>query len=831
MLRISRILIPLILFLSTQVQAQIRLGEDISRFDYSSPKEYVIGGVTISGVKYLDQQLLIRYAGLRVGSKIRIPGEEISNAVQKLWDQGLFNDVVISATDIQGSTIFLNIHLAELPRLSKYTYKGIRKTEGDNLKEKIKLTRGDVITENMIGRTQNIIKDHFISKGFLNVKTRITTEPDTSLSNYEIMVIHIDKGDKVKINEIQIVGNDMLEAAKVKRNFKETKEKKFYRLWKASKFIEDDYEADKRLLIEHYNTLGYRDAKIIKDTIYRFDDKSVNLEITIDEGLKYYFRDINWVGNTKYPDEVLSQVLDIKKGDPYNSAKLDKNLYMNLDGLDVNALYLDNGYLFFNLTPVEVKVEGDSIDLEIRISEGKQAIIRNVTIKGNNKTNDYVILRELRTRPGQLFNRSDIIRTQRELASLGFFNAESLGVNPKPNPEDGTVDIEYIVEETSQDQFELSGGWGVGRIVGTLGLSFSNFSLQNLFNKEAWQPLPSGDGQKLSLRAQTNGSYYQAYNMSFTEPWLGGKKPNSFTLAIYHSLQTNGQPKDSDTRQSMQITGASIGLGKRLSWPDDYFTLYQDLSFQNYKLDNFFSSFPYDEGTSRNLSYSLVLARNSKDQLIYPRSGSEISFSVQATPPYSLLSAKDYTSLDPAEKFEWLEYHKWKFSSSFYTKVAGNLVLNTRAKFGFLGMYNSDIGIVPFERFYVGGDGLSGFNLDGRELIGLRGYGNNTITPGGSSGSGGTIFNKYTVELRYPVSLNPMATVYVHGYVEAGNAWTKFSEFNPFDVKRSAGVGVRIYLPMFGLLGLDYGYGFDEISGQPSASGNQFHFSINQSLD
>lgn len=829
--RISRILIPLLLLLTIQVQAQVRLGEDISRFDYSSPREYLIGGITVSGVQYLDQTLLVRYSGLTVGDRIKIPGDEISAAVEKLWSQGLFNDIVITATDVQGSTIFLDIYLAELPRLSKYTYRGIRKTESDNLKEKVKLTRGDVITENLISRTTNIINKHFISKGFLNVQTSISTEKDTALANYEVFIINVDKGEKVKINEIRIIGNDVLEAKKVKKAFKETKERKFWRVLKASKFIEDDYDDDKALLINLYNEMGYRDAKILRDSVYRFDEKSINVDIYINEGLKYYFRNITWVGNTKYPDEVLSKVLDIKKGDPYNSTKLEKNLYMNLDGVDVNALYLDNGYLFFSLNPVEVLVSGDSIDIEIRISEGKQAIIRNVTIKGNNKTNDYVVLRELRTRPGQLFNRSDIIRTQRELASLGFFNAESLGVNPIPNPADGTVDIEYVVEETSQDQFELSGGWGVGRIVGTLGLSFSNFSLQNLFDKESWQPLPSGDGQKLSIRAQTNGSYYQAYNLSFTEPWLGGNKPNSFTFALYHSLQTNGQAKDSDTRQSMQISGASIGLGKRLSWPDDYFTLYQDISFQNYKLDNFFSSFPYDVGSSRNLSYSLVLARNSKDQIIYPRTGSEISFSVQATPPYSLFSSKDYANLDPAEKFKWLEYHKWKFSSSFYTKVAGNLVLNTRAKFGFLGLYNQNIGIVPFERFYVGGDGLSGFNLDGRELIGLRGYGNNTLTPGGSSGPGGTIYNKYTIELRYPVSLNPMATVYVHGFVEAGNAWTKFSEFNPFDVKRSAGVGVRIYLPMFGLLGLDYGYGFDDIPGLPGASGNQFHFSINQSLD
>jgi outer membrane protein insertion porin family len=829
--RITRILLPLIFLCFTQVSAQIRIGDDVGSFDYSSPREYVIGGITVSGVRYLDATLLIRHSGLSVGDRIKIPGQEITTAVEKLWSQGLFSNVVITASDVQGSTIFLNIELAESPRLAAYTFKGVKKTDGDNLKEKIKISRGDVVSENMINRTRNLVNQHFIEKGFYFVRTTITTVPDTLLPNYEVMIINIDKGQKVKINAININGNELIESTKLHRSMKETKEKTFYRIFKVSKFIEKDYKADKKNLIGAYLELGYRDARILRDSVYKVADNLINVDIYISEGKKYYFGDVSWVGNTKYSDEFLNAVLGIKKGDIYDSKRLEKNLFMNLDGADVSSLYLDDGYLFFNVQPVEVLVNGDSINLEIRLNEGKQARIRKVTIKGNDRTNDHVVLRELRTRPGELFNRSDIIRTQRELAALGYFNAETLGVNPKPNAEDGTVDIEYVVEETSQDQFQLSGGWGVGRIVGTFGLQFANFSLRNIFNKESWQPLPSGDGQKLVINAQTNGSYFQAYNLSFTEPWLGGKKPNSFTFSLYHSLQTNGEAKDSDTRQSMAISGASIGLGKRLSWPDDYFTLYQDISFQNYNLNNFYSSFPFDKGNSRNISYTVNLARSSKDQMIYPRKGSELSLSIQATPPYSLFNDLDYSTMEPADKFKWLEYHKWKFNSSFYTKLAGNLVLNTRAKFGFLGTYNYDIGVAPFERFYLGGDGLSGFALDGRELVGLRGYANNTLTPGGSSGAGATIFNKFTLELRYPVSLNPMATVYVLGYVEAGNAWTKFSEYNPFDAKRAAGVGLRIYLPMFGLLGLDYGYGFDQIPGNPNASGSQFHFSINQSLD
>ena len=607
-------------------------------------------------------------------------------------------------------------------------------------------------------------------------------------------------------------------------------------IFSSSKFTEEDYEADKIKLIDKFNEQGYRDAKILSDSVYKYDDKSVNIDIAVNQGHRYFFRNITWVGNTKYTAAELNSVLRIKKGDVFNQKVLDANLYMNTDSRDVSSLYLDDGYLFFSLTPVEVQVENDSIDLEIRIYEGKQATINKVTISGNTKTNDNVIIREIRTKPGQLFSRADIIRTQRELAQLRYFDSEKLSVNPKPNAADGTVDIEYVVEEASSDQVELSGGWGAGRIVGTLGLSFNNFSARNLFKKSAWSPLPSGDGQKLSIRAQSNGTYYQSYNASFTEPWLGGKKPNSFSTSIYHSVQTNGYAKDDENRQSIVIEGISFELGQRLKWPDDYFTLYQGINYQVYNIKNY-SSFIFTDGKANNLNYSAVLGRNSIDAPIFPRSGSEISVSLQLTPPYSYAnklfgSDKDYAALSDQEKFKWIEYHKWKINTSVFTKLAGNLVMNTRLKFGFLGLYNREIGVSPFERFYLGGDGLSGYSLDGREVVGLRGYGNYTLTPQNSSGYiGGSMYNKYTFELRYPISLNPMATVFALGFFEGGNCWSKFRDFNPFDVKRSAGLGVRIYLPMFGLLGLDWGYGFDEIPGSTGANKGQFHFSINQSID
>jgi len=844
----KKLLLPLLCFiLFHAVKAQTYINENVNSIDYASPKEYVIGGITFTGAQFLDNNILIMLTGLNVGDTISVPGDKISKAIQNLWKQGLFGNISISVTKIHENTIFLDFKVEEKPRLSKFSFTGIKKSDADNLREKINLTKGDVVSDNMIIKTKTIIKNHFIDKGFLFTEVNITQKKDTLSANSVILNINVEKKSKVKINAINFTGNtpyksniikrfrgheEFLSEATLKRTMKDTKQKNFFRIFKSSKYVENTYDSDKDKIIQKYNEYGFRDAIIVKDSVYKFDDKSINIDIAISEGSRYYFRNIKWVGNTKYSDTYLSNILGIKAGDVYNQKALDSKLFMSQDGLDISSLYLDDGYLFFSVTPVEVNVDKDSIDLEIRLYEGKQAKIKRVTINGNTKTHDHVIMREIRTKPGQLFNRSDIIRSQRELVQLGYFNQEKLGVNPKPDPTDGTVDIEYTVEETSSDQVELSGGWGAGRVVGTLGVSFNNFSFRNFFKKGAWSPVPSGDGQKLSLRAQSYGVGFQSYNLSFTEPWFGGKKPNALSVSLYHSIQSNGLSKDDEDREAISINGVSVGLGKRLNWPDDYFTIYHTIGIQNYQVDNYYSSFSFSNGYSNNLNYSIIFGRNSIDAPIYPRSGSENVLSLELTPPFSLFSNKDYSTLTDQEKFKWIEYHKWKFNSSWYTKLAGNLVLNMRSKFGFLGLYNRDIGTSPFQRFYLGGDGLSGFSLDGREIIALRGYANNSLTPRGTLGYiGGTIFNKYTMEVRYPVSLNPMATIYVLGFAEAGNCWEKFKDYNAFQVKRSAGVGVRIFLPMFGLLGLDWGYGFDEIPGVPTANKSQFHFSIGQSIE
>ena len=855
--------------------SQISIGDEVLEIDYSDPIDYEIGGITVSGVKYLDQNVLIMISGLTVGQKVKIPSDKFRNAITKLWDQGLFEYINITATNVRDGMVFLNIDLRERPRLSKFTFKGVKKAEADNLREEIVIVRGDVLTDNLLTNTRNRIINYYTKKGYLDAEITLVQTADTARPNSVILDIDVKKNDRIKIYNINIKGNKFLSDQQVLKSMKETKEKGNFkpfdnielllwdaiktfaqlqfdstivlaedyinenikvRIFKSSKFIEDNFDEDKVKVISRYNALGFRDAQIVSDSIYRHDDKTINIDMEINEGDRYYFGDIDWVGNTKYTDEFLSTILKISKGDIYNQEALSTNLSFNQAGLDVSSLYLDDGYLFFQANPVEVRVENDTIDLEIRIREGKQARINKVMVIGNTKTNDRVIIREIRSRPGQLFSRSDVIRTTRELAQLRFFNPEKIEPDIQPNQIDGTVDIIYSVEETSADQIELSGGWGYGRIIGTLGLSFNNFSLRNVFKKGAWRPIPSGDGQKLSLRLQSYGRGYISYSVSFTEPWLGGKKPNSFSVSYYHSLYSNGLSKNNPARSSFTTDGLSFGLGKRLQWPDDFFSLFQSINLQVYDLNNYRSIFSFGDGsgTYNNINYLVTLARNSIDAPIYPRSGSEVSLSLEVTPPYSAFSDKDYAIMEPKEKYKWIEYHKWKIKANFYTKLFGNLVLSTRTQFGFLGLYNKDIGVTPFERFYLGGDGLSGYNnLDGRELIGMRGYGNETITPGYymNTNIGGTIYSKYTLELRYPLSLNPSATIYVLGFLEAGNSWLDFANFNPFKVYRSAGFGMRVFLPMFGVLGLDWGYGFDAVPGIPGANKGQFHFSINQSID
>ena len=808
------ILLFIFLLSFSAVTAQVAITGN--NLDLSAPAEYEIGGITVSGVQYLDKNVLIGLSGLAVGDKITIPGDDLTSAIEKLWEQGLFSDVKIVAEKIQGNTIFLGIQLEERPRLSRFSFRGVRKAEADDLRESLKLIRGQVVTQNVKTHARGQVKKYFIAKGFLNTEVNIIETPDTALRNNVILYIEVKKNDRIKINAINFEGNTAFKDSQLKRYMKDTKEKRWYGIFKTSKFLEDNFEKDKKNIIAKYNAKGYRDARIVRDSVYKVSDELVNIDITIDEGAKYYFRNVNWVGNTKYSDKALNTVLGIKPGDTYDQSLLEARLFMNPNGRDISSLYMDDGYLFFQVTPVEVRVEGDSIDLEMRVYEGKQARINRVTITGNTKTHDHVIMREIRTKPGQLFSRSDIIRTQRELAQLGYFDPEKLNVNPKPNPAEGTVDIEYVVEEKSSDQIELSGGFGQGRVVGTLGVSFNNFSARNFFKKDAWAPLPSGDGQRLSIRAQSTGAWYQSYNISFTEPWLGGRKPNALSITAFHSVATNGEPRYTtssgsrvlnERREALKVTGVSVGLGKRLQWPDDYFQLYQEVSFQHYELFRW-RNFLFNTGDANNLNYRINLTRSSIDAPIYPRSGSQTSLSIQVTPPYSLLGMNDLTG---EGFFKWAEYHKWKFTTSWFTRLIGDLVLNTKAGFGFLGRYNKQFDVSPFERFYLGGSGMSGMGgmgggmFLGQEIIALRGYPDNSLSPF----FGNPIISKYTMELRYPVSLNPNATFYGLVFAEAGNTWANFKDFNPFEVRRAAGVGVRAFLPMFGMLGLDYGWPFD----------------------
>ncbi|MBQ4205582.1 MAG: BamA/TamA family outer membrane protein [Bacteroidales bacterium] len=858
--------------------AQIQVGNDLSEVDYSFPREYEIGGITVTGVEYVDPAVVTMLSGLSVGMKIKVPGDKISDAIRRLWEQGLFEDIQITYTQKVAGKIFLNIDMKERPRISKFSLKGFKKSEAEEVRKKINLTRGDVATEHTFNKTKSIIHDYYANKGYLNAEVTIAEVPDTTTANYVNLIISVDKKSKVKIGDIVVNGNEVLTDGQIRAAMKDTKRRGKFdplrplgavvvnsvwdlvtlrpieaedewawyitenirpRIFKTSRYDENDYENDKELIIKKYNEKGYRDAKIVRDSIYVMDDRNIGISLTISEGDKYYFGDITWVGNTKYDTATLNKVLGIKKGDVYNQQLLEENLTYSEGGYDITSLYQDDGYLFFRVDPVEIRVENDTIDLEMRISEGDQATIKRVTVKGNTKTNDRIIIREMYTRPGQLYSRSDIIRTIRELSALQYFDAEKLTPDIQPNPADGTVDINYVVEETPNDQIELSAGWGYGRLMLSLGLNLNNVSLKNFFKKDAWRPIPAGDGQKLSFRIQTYGTTYINYGVSFTEPWLGGKKPNALTVSFYHSIYRNTYI---ETIGTFRQTGVSAGIGQRLKWPDDYFTLYNGINLIKYNLWNYKSIFNFGTGNGdfNIIGYNIAFGRNSTSHPIYPRYGSEFILSLEVTPPYSIINPVDYAALYPDEDeredamFHWVEFHKWKFKAAMFTELADKLVLMTRMRFGFLGYYNPKIGITPFQRFCLGGDGLTGsYNFDGRELIGMRGYANNSLTPDYyvNGNEGGNIFVKYTMELRYPLSLAPTATIYALTFVEAGNDWLGFDRFDPFDLYRSAGVGVRIYLPMFGMLGLDWGYGFDEVPGLPDANGSQFHFSIGGSID
>ena len=823
---------------------------------------YIINDIKVTGTQTYNANTVIAFTGLQIGEEIIIPGERLSDVTKKLWEQNLFSDITFYITDIKGNLIDLELHIVELPKIHDVEVIGIRKGKQKELIKDNELNRGTKITNNLLTNTINYIKEKQRDRGFFNTEVQIDSRPYTDTTGAEVardLTINIDRGKRVKIASITFDGNEKFSDARLRRSMKNTKVRRFYRLFKRSKYTKDGFEEDKLSLIKHYAENGYRDARIIRDTMMILDEKSIALEIDIEEGDRYYFGDIRFVGNSVYNDQFLRQVLGIEKGDVYNGTILQERIQSQKDpdANDLTNLYQNNGYLFSNVNPVEVGVRNDTIDFEIRIYEGKEVYLENVTVEGNDRTNDHVIYRELRTRPGQKFRRSDIMRTIRELAQLQLFDAENIEpVIENPDPNSGTTDLKFKLKESGQSQIELQGGYGGGGFVGTLGLSFNNFSLRNIFNFDTYKPLPLGDGQKLSLRAQ-GSTYYQSYSLNIVEPWFGGKKPVQLSTSFSHTKQYyyDFYSRDVDRSRSFLITGGSIGLAKRLQWPDDHFVLSNAISFQHYSLSNYNTGlFTFGDGHANNLAYTIGISRdNTGTNPLYPTSGSEFSISAKLTPPYSLFSSKNFRALaeeradieaqlaeNPSnaqelserrsiidqERFDWLEYYKVKFRGSWYSGLTDKLVLRSRVEFGFLGAYNNDRGIPPFERFYLGGDGLATYSLDGREVVQLRGYPNHSL----SIQDGSTIYNKYSVELRYPISLAHMATIYGLAFAEAGNAFNSFKKFNPFDVKRSAGVGLRIFMPQIGLLGIDFGYGFDNPLGTNERAGWETHFIIGHDL-
>ncbi len=841
---------------------------EVPKIKYSGiPHKYEIADIKVTGIENLDPNILVNLSGLRVGQVIAVPGDEITDAIKRYWKHGLFSDVKILADKIDGNKIYLEIQLKERPRLSEINFLGLKKSEIETVSDKVAMMKGSQVTPYAIDRAEKYITDYFVEKGYYNTEVNIVQRDDPNEENHVILDIHVDKKTKVKVNSLVFKGNEVLSDRKLNWAMKKTNEKgnpiNFFR---TKKFVEEEFENDLQALIDKYNEYGYRDATITDKKVIKNDDNTVDIEIDIDEGQKYYVGNISWVGNSVYPSDYLSYKLMIQKGDVFNQKQLNKRLVEDDDA--VSNEYMNHGYLFSSITPVETGVHGDTIDLEMRVYEGQQARINEVRIKGNTKTHEHVVRREIRTKPGQLFDKSLLIRTVRELAQLGHFDPEKINPEVLPNQEDGTVDLVYNLEEKANDQIELSGGWGAGMFVGSIGLRFSNFSIRNVFNKEAWRPLPTGDGQTLSLRAQTNGKYYQSYSISFVEPWLGGKRPNSFSVSAYYSIQTGvsssyynpysynpyssygsygsyggygssyyNYDREAIPSQYMKILGASVGYGKRLSWPDDWFSIYFEASYQRYDLKDW-NYFIMQNGISNNLSFKAILSRRSIDNPIYTRSGSDFSLGLEFTPPYSAFSSKpyDYWKTAPQEeRYKNIEYHKWTFKGAIFKPLdnARKLVIMGKVEAGFLGYYNKYLKS-PFEKFVVGGDGMSGYNTYGSQTIGVRGYENSSLTPmafiDGRQAYDGNLYTKMTLELRYPITLQPSATVFALVFAEAGNAWSEFKNYNPFELKRSAGVGLRIFLPIFGLMGIDWGYGYDNVPFRPNAGGSQFHFIIGQSF-
>ena len=843
---------------------------------YEDGKTYILGGLEVTGLKSYNEQTVKTYTGLRVGEPITIPGDKISEVIKKLWGLELFSDIAFYVTRVEGDNIFLELNIQERPTLSDVTVYGVKKRKLDDILKDTDLKKGKKLTQSLIANTRNYLQNKYKNQGYLNAKVNIVTAEDTTQTNAEKMVINVKKGEKVKVRDIVFEGNEQLSGRKLRKAMKKTKEKRLGRFWKKSKYIPEEYEKDLDLVVDKYAENGYRDARVLSDTIINVNENNIDIRIKVEEGNKYYFGEIDFVGNTVYTDRELSQVLGIRKGATYNGVMLRKRIADETkpDAADLTNLYQNNGYLFSQINPVEVSAANDTIDFEIRIIEGKETFLNHVTVVGNDKTNDHVIFRELRTQPGQRYSKDNIIRSVRELGQLGFFDAEQIKPDiQNPDPNEGTVDLQYSLVESGSSQIELQGGYGGGGFIGTLGLSFSNFSIQNLFKGEAYKPVPMGDGQTFALRVQASRTF-RVYSLNFAEPWLGGKKPVRFSVSLSRTQQFLASYSSSgriqvNKDQQFSITGISLGLAKRVQWPDDFFTISHSASYQLYDFKDYRTGlFNFGNGQSNSLAYTLGISRSSAGPgRIFPISGSIFEVTAKFTPPYSLFSNKDFASLKERsaelnqlqlerlqtnqtltteerneleridqERFKWLEYYKVKFKGDWYQQLVDKLVLRTNIEFGFLGGYNSDVGKVPFERFFLGGDGLGrNFTLDGRETIQLRGYENNSLTPIDpltGQQEGGIVYNKYSMELRYPLTLKPSASIFALVFMEAGNSFNNFQEFNPFQIKRSAGVGLRIFMPAFGLLGIDFGYGFDEdlrpLSAGSGPSGWQTHFIIGQ---
>nr|WP_308813198.1 outer membrane protein assembly factor BamA [Aestuariibaculum sp. M13] len=829
---------------------------------YNQGREYTLGDITVLGNTAFEEQTIITYSGLRKGQEITIPGEDISAAIKKLWNSKLFSDIEIYITKVEGDTAFLEIRLSDLPQLNELKVNGVKKGKVEGIIKDNKLNKGVKVTENLITTTKNYLTSKYKKEGFLNTKVYIDTkEVKDSLPTARVnMLVNIDKGEKVKIDHIVFNGNEVLTDKTLRKSMKNTKQKNPIRVLKRSKYIEADYKEDLVSLVDKYKENGYRDARVLSDSISINSDKTISLNINVEEGEKYTFGDITFIGNTVYSNDLLNRVLRIRKGDTYNGVLLQKRIADDSkpDGDDITNLYQNNGYLFSQINPVEVSADNNVIDMEVRITEGKPAYFNSVSVVGNDKTNDHVIYREIRTRPGQLYSKANVVRTVRELGQLGFFDAQEISPDFKnANPNEGTIDMEYSVKETGSSQIELQGGYGGGGFIGTLGLSFNNFAIKDIFKKDAYKPIPMGDGQKLALRLQAS-RFYQTYSFSFSEPWMGGKRPVQFSSSLSHTKQFlyDYQTGNADKSRSFNITGITFGLAKRLQVPDDYFTLSQAISYQRYDLNNYNTGlFTFGDGFSNNLSYTVGLSRNNTSvDPIYPTGGSNFAVTAKLSFPYSLVNGVDYSALKAErddnvavltdsnstetelsdantriseidqERYNWLEFYKVKFKADWYTQIFKDLVLKPSVEFGFLGAYNQDRGVIPFERFFLGGDGLGSYSLDGREAIALRGYPNQSL----STNDGGTIYNKFSLELRYPITLKASAKIYGLTFLEAGASYNEFKDYNPFDLQRSAGLGLRIFMPAFGLLGIDFGHGFDPIPGEATKSGWQTHFIIGQ---